>query len=272
MRATERVHAESVWILRRWALRAGAITGVAIASAIAIGRLFGSSADVDKAIQSAEEIARAASTGAVEVPVAAAYVEPRYILQIDLPFDIAAVGIVLGLVGLVAGAMLIGGEWRTGSIALAFRSPRDRVAAIIARVLSWSAAWTVVSVFVLTVATVALVAVGVASGDPHGLEVSTATGFVFRAVAVSTTCAFIGAGLAAAARSDVVVVVATLAFVLVTEIAMPLLVQGGEFRSPGTRIAQFVGSRVTGTETLEDCAAPRCDPLLMSRAATRGCG
>lgn len=262
------VAAELFWIVKRRALRYGMLAAALVVAAVIADAAIGSSSDVAGAVMRAETLADEASQGGFDLPVGGAYIEPRYLLANQLPSALAQVGLALALVGLVTSSLSIGGEWRTGTVALSFVSSGRRVQPVLVRIGVWAALWFAVSLVTLLVAATGLTGVALATGDPNGISCSTIVGLLLRAGVIASLGALLGGAWSSITRSNTVVIVAALVYLLVFEIVMAVIVAGTTLRTPATILAQFVTARIIEAAHTLECGAPRCDDVYATHGGS----
>lgn len=134
------------------------------------------------------------------------------------------------------------------------------------RVGAWWAAWTAVALGCLALAAAGLWLVAATRGDTTGTAVAPVVGIVLRGTLVAGVGAGVGAGLAATLRSDVAVLVGTLAYVLVGEMLLPAVQPG--FRSPGLRVVDLVVAQDFAGGPVLACGAPSCPEVVLSGAGS----
>ena len=106
----------------------------AVVLALVVLRFVTASADTTRAVRDAEaEAARLTEMfGDLTVP-AHTYVEPRYMFAGQFPHDLAGVVIGFALLAFVGGALLVGGDWRTGAVRMSLTGRSSRALSTRAR-------------------------------------------------------------------------------------------------------------------------------------------
>lgn len=255
--------AEWFWIRRRHALRIAVAAAALLAIGLPLARWLSSDADLAGAVARAEHDAAALSADGVDVPVSGLFVEPRYLLAQQLPLDTSGAVLALALVGLLAAALSVGAEWRTGTVRLSFSDLAARTGPTIVRVALWALCWSIVGAVALAAVQGGLFLVGLERGLLEGATVATFAWPFLRGVLVIGLGALLGAALATLLRSETVVVVLLLLYVLVAEIVLLGLHGAAGYRSPGSTLASWVVSADTGPPLPVTCGgAPRCDELF----------
>lgn len=261
--------AEFFLLARRRAAQWTALFAVVTATVLAIFRFLSTSADVaaaeGRARADAEELVRISGVSPEDIEVSAFFSDPRYLVAADLPLDLAAALIALGVLGVLGGALVGGADWRTGTIVTSFVSVSQRSRPMLDRLLAWTTFWTALSLILTGLLTGGLILVG----GFHGSLVSTDWASVLlvatRGLAVSATGAAVGFATGVFFRSELVVILILLAEVLVLEVAVSLAV-GGSFTSPGTRLARWVLSIDNdGNAATVDCDAMACADVFISQ-------
>ncbi len=224
-----------------------------------------SSADLDGALRSAQaQVDELQPVIGEEFDLAAAFVEPRYLAAEKLPFDLAALSVGLALVCFLAGAVLCGGDWRSRAVQITWVSPgrRGRPAAV--AVASWTGWCAAVAVVVLVVAAAALLTVARLRGMADGIGPGAVLLIVLRGTLVVACAGAVGAGAGIAARSEVVVTLGLLGYVILGELLAPALMAANGYRSGGTRLIEFVVSEAADSRSnVLACLAPRCPDLVV---------
>ncbi|NKY11640.1 hypothetical protein [Cellulomonas hominis] len=255
--------AEWYWIRRRRALRLALVAAAALAVGLPLARWLSSDADLAAAIAQAEQEAADLRARGVDIPVSGVFVEPRYLVAEQLPVDTSAAVLALALVGFLAAALSVGAEWRTGTVRLSFLDPAARSGPAASRVALWGLSWSAVGAAGLVLIQGGLLLVGWDRGLLEGATAATFAWPLARGVLTIGLGALLGAGLASLLRSDTVVVVLLLLYVLVAEIVLLGLNGAAGYRSPGSILAMWVVSADTGAPLPYTCGgAPRCDELF----------
>ncbi|MFI2752585.1 hypothetical protein ACGIF2_04030 [Cellulomonas sp. P22] len=225
-------------------------------------RFITSTADTGPAVQAATELAAtlAAQTGAPIDP-GATYAEPRYMFASQYPYDLAGATVAIALITAVGGAILAGGDWRTRAVGVTFPDWRRRARPAAVRIVVWAALSAVLTLVALIALSGLLFLTAALRGSTSGADALTIAFLVGRGAVLGGLGGLVGASAATVLRSDVLVVVAVLAYVLVVETLMPALLQNG-WRTPGSRLIDLVISPDPGRELSLACDVPRCaDPL-----------
>lgn len=256
------VLAELYLLPRRRVFRGTTVATAALALVLVVFRLVTASADTEPAVLLAEAEAAELTEVFGDLTVAAhTYVEPRYMFAGQFPHDLAGMVIGFALLAFVGGALLVGGDWRTGAVGTSWPRPFSRSVPCTARVVVWATSSMVVALVVAVALTALMVAVAALRGSTSGVDLL-GTGFMLaRGGLVVLAAAGAGAALATLVRSDVTVVVLVLAYVLVVETLLPVLVMG--FRTPGAMLHAFLRSEDAGRSSTFVCDVPRCpEPVL----------
>lgn len=262
------ITAELFWVLRRHAICYGGLASMVVLIAVLVEVAISSSGDVAGAVARAEELANEAAHAGFDLSVASAYIEPRFLLANELPSALAQVGLALAIIGLITSSLSVGGEWRSGTVALSFVNPRRRAGPVLVRIGVWTILWLALSVIILLLACAGLVGIAHATGDPNGIPFLTISGLLFRATLVASLGALLGGAWSTITRSNTVVVVAALVYLLVFEIIMAVIVVGTTLRTPATILAQFVTARIIESAHVLPCGAPRCDDVYATHAGS----
>ncbi|MBU5422236.1 hypothetical protein KQI48_06125 [Cellulomonas hominis] len=247
---------------RRRAFRGTTLAMAAVVLALVMLRFVTASADTTRAVRDAEaEAARLTEMfGDLTVP-AHTYVEPRYMFAGQFPHDLAGVVIGFALLAFVGGALLVGGDWRTGAVRMSLTGRSSRAVPCSARVVVWAASSMVVAVLLAVVLTASMLAVAALRGSTSGVDLLGTVFMLARGGLVVLAAAGAGAALGTVLRSDVAVVVLVLAYVLLVETLVPVLVMG--FRTPGAVVHAFVRSEDLSRSGTFTCDVPRCpEPVL----------
>lgn len=250
-------------VLRR---RVTAVVGwlaLAVVLVVPLGRFLSSSDDVAAAVSRAEVTAAelAAATGST-VDTAATYVEPRYLVAVQTPYDLAGIALGLALLALLGGAVLTGGDWRSRAVGVLFPRWRARSAAATWQVVSWAGLAATGAVALLLVAALLLLAVAALRGSTAGADVVGTGWLVLRGALLVLVAGVVGAGAAVVVRSEVVVLLAVLGEVLLAEILLPALLTG--WRSPGSALVTAVLGHDDARAPLFTCDVPRCDDAVLA--------
>lgn len=256
------VLAELYLLPRRRVFRGTTVATAALALVLVVFRLVTASADTEPAVLLAEAEAAELTEVFGDLTVAAhTYVEPRYMFAGQFPHDLAGMVIGFALLAFVGGALLVGGDWRTGAVGTSWPRLFSRSVPCTARVVVWATSSMVVALVVAVALTALMVAVAALRGSTSGVDLL-GTGFMLaRGGLVVLAAAGAGAALATLVRSDVTVVVLVLAYVLVVETLLPVLVLG--FRTPGAMLHAFLRSEDAGRSSTFVCDVPRCpEPVL----------
>lgn len=263
--------AEWFWIRRRRALLLAGAAAAMIAAVVPLARWLSSDADLSAAIARAEREAAEMAAAGVDVPMAGAFVETRYLLAEQAPVDTAGAALALALVGLLAATLSVGSEWRTGTVRLSFVNPAERTGPTFARVLLWGACWSVVGAAALVVLQGGLLLVGHDRGLTEGAAAAMFVWPLVRGVLTIGVGAAVGAALATVFRSETPVVVLLLLYVLVAEIVLLGLHGAAGYRSPGADLAGWIVSADVGAVLPSSCGgAPRCNELHAITAGEPG--
>ncbi|XBH21934.1 hypothetical protein V5R04_01525 [Jonesiaceae bacterium BS-20] len=258
------IRAEWYWLLKRRAFKIGSLLSVLIGLAVPLARWASTSSNVGLAIEQAEKDAVKAAESGLEIPLEALYQEPRYPLAVQLPIDVGAVTLAIGVVFLITAALSVGAEWRVGTNRLAFASPKHRGSAMGTRVLTWWLGTTAVGLASIALTIIGLVLVGFNRGLAEGLTSTMIVGLLIRGTLVIGGLVTLGAGLATVFRSDVVVVSLALVYVITAEIILVGLLAVSGYRSPGNHALLFVGANDPLVTIDHSCGpAPRCDPAYL---------
>lgn len=255
------ITAEIFWMLRRRAPPLTALLSVVSGLAVSAARWVSTSGNVAGAVEKAQADAAEALSRGLDIPAEALYVEPRYELAAQLPVDVAALSLGVALLALVAAAVSVGGDWRTGTVRLSFPTLDARASPTVVRIVAWWVAGIVAGATSLTLCNVGLLAVGHAGGLSEELSTAATVGIALRGTAIVGAAAAFGAAAATAVRSDVAVVAATLLYVLVAELLLVGLLGVSGYQSPGARAHMLVAGQLVGPSTEVDIgcgAALRC--------------
>lgn len=257
------IRAEGFWMLHRRAMPLAALVACTSALLVPLARWLSTSDDVDGAVAKARADAADALARGLEIPIESLYQEPRYELATQLPVDVAALSLGIALMMLVAAAVSVGSEWRSGTVRLSLAVPSSRSAPAAVKIVAWWVAATVVGAIALTMSGAGLLAVGHAGGLTDGSSTAAIVGITVRGAVVVGAAAAIGAASATTARSDVAVVVAVLLYVLCAELLLVGLLGASGYQSPGTRAHMLVAGLVVGpaTEIEVSCGAGLRCPL-----------
>jgi hypothetical protein len=254
---------------RRVARGTALATGVLTVSLVVL-RALTSSAETAAAVRTAEREAASLSAmfGEQTLP-AHTYVEPRYMFAGQFPHDLAWFLVGCALLAFVGGALLVGGDWRTGAVGATFRRHFSRSRPALARLVVWAAWSMLVAVCAAVLVTGLLLAVASLRGSPSGADLVGAALMIARGGLVVLVGASSGAALGALSRSDVGVVVLLLVYVLVVETLMPVLVMG--LRTPAAVVHAFIRSEDVGRDSAFVCDVPRCpEPVLAGAGSWAG--
>ncbi|MDR2723344.1 MAG: hypothetical protein LBB54_06430 [Cellulomonadaceae bacterium] len=258
---------EWFWIRHRLAAHLAALLAAVIAVAVPVGRWISTHGDLDAAIAKAhDDAAESLAIWGVEVPAEAVFVEPRYPLAEQLPLDVAAVAVAVALIGLVAAALLVGGEWRTGTVRLSFTDPAQRGRPTAARILTCWWGWTAVAAILLGITAGGLLLVGQQRGLTEGMTVTRAVFPLLRGIIIAGLGALLGAALGTIFRSGTVVIVLLLVYVIVAEIVLLGLGVGTGYHSPGSRLLQWLVSADGQLLPYACGGAMRCSELYVITA------
>lgn len=262
---------EWFWTRRRRALRSAVLVAVAITVATVVSRWLSTSSDLAPAFADAQRHIDQAAANGVKFEMAEVFNDPRYALATQMPIDTAALALAIALIGLVAGALAVGGEWRTGTIRLSFVTPSARTQPTLARLTVWWLVWTSVGALCLIFAIGGLSLVGSSRGLSDGVTASLYVGLVVRGTLAVGAGVLLGAGLATLFRSDAVVMVLMLGYVLIAEILLPALLGVSGYLSPGVRLIEFIISRDLSQPLAIECGqAPRCEEVFATTAGAPG--
>ena len=256
--------AEWYWLLKRRAFKIGSLISVMVGITVPLARWMSTNSNVARAIEQAEMDAAKAAEGGLEIPLEALYQEPRYPLAVQLPIDIGAVTLAIGVVFLITAALSVGAEWRVGTNRLAFVTPSQRGTAMGTRVITWWLGATAVGAASISLAIIGLVLVGFNRGLADGLTTMMIVGLLIRGSLMIGGLVTLGAGLATVFRSDVVVVALALGYVITAEIILVGLLAVSGYKSPGNQALLFVGANDPLVTIDHSCGSvPRCDPVYL---------
>lgn len=244
---------------RRRALSVSLVTVMLLITVFSAYRFLTSSSDTREAQRNAE-LSAAQLTAAMGSPVttAATYVEPRYVFRSEFAYDAAGAALGIALVFLVGGAVLAGGDWRSRAVRITWAPWRRRGLAALTRVLIWTAISTAGAFLALSLLSCLLAVTAVTRGSLTGLEPVTVLLVLGRGTLLAAAGGMAGAGLGTVVRSDVVVVVVLLAYVLLIETLWPVLAPNGRWASPGTKLLAWVISPDVAPRPGTICDVPRC--------------
>jgi hypothetical protein len=253
------LRAEIALLLRRRGTRVVGWTALVLVVAFAVLRFVTSTADTGPAVQRATETATmlAAQTG-TPLDLGAAYQEPRYVYAAG-----AVVGLVL--IALIGGAVLAGGDWRTRAVGLTFPDWRRRSGPVVRRILAWAVVAGGITLAALSALTALLLATAALRGSTVGVDVLTVVLLVGRGAVLGGLGGLIGAALASILRSDLLVVIGVLGYVLVVETLVPALLQNG-WRTPGNRLIDLAIAADPGRAPHLACDVPRCADAVAAGA------
>jgi hypothetical protein len=260
------LRAEIALLLRRRGTRVVGWTALVLVVAFAVLRFVTSTADTGPAVQRATETATmlAAQTG-TPLDLGAAYQEPRYVFAAQYPYDAAGAVVGLVLIALIGGAVLAGGDWRTRAVGLTFPDWRRRSGPVVRRILAWAVVAGGITLAALSALTALLLATAALRGSTVGVDVLTVVLLVGRGAVLGGLGGLIGAALASILRSDLLVVIGVLGYVLVVETLVPALLQNG-WRTPGNRLIDLAIAADPGRAPHLACDVPRCADAVAAGA------
>lgn len=252
------LRAEIVLLMRRRVTLVAGVTSLALVVLFSIFRFVTSSGDTESAVLRATEIATmlAAQTGA-PLDVGATYSEPRYVFASQYPFDTGGAIVALSLITLIGGAVLAGGDWRARTVGVTFTDWRRRAWPTVRRTVAWAVVAGGIAASALVTLTALLLLTSALRGSTQGADVLTIAILILRGAVTGAIGGLVGAALASVLRSDVLVVIAVLAYVLVVETLVPALLQNG-WRTPGSRIIDLAISSDPTRVSPVPCDVPRC--------------
>jgi ABC-type transport system involved in multi-copper enzyme maturation permease subunit len=262
------IRAETLWMRRRLAFRIACAAGAAIVIVFIVLRFVSSDGDLAASVALAEgELARMEAELGEDagLTVADVYVERRYIAAAQLPVDLAGVGVVLALVGMVLAGTSSGSEWRTGTVRLSFADYRSRALPTFSRIGLWGILWFVGSLILLSFLAAGLCGVAAWRGLPGGVNGPETLGLLIRSSLLCGCGAAIGVGVATAFRSDALFLICLLSYVLGFETLWPALALNSSV-TPSAHLIQFVMARHSEPTGLLACEAPVCPELFKGGA------
>jgi len=232
-----------------------------------VARLLTTSSEVDGAVERAQVLAAelVATTG-TPIGSAETYIEPRYLLAVQGPYDLVGVAMGMALLALLGGAVLTGGDWRSRAIGVLFARWLARALPATCQAIAWAAVAAAGALILLTATAGLLFALAGLRGSAFGADVVGTALLVLRGTLLAFTAGIIGAGAGIMVRSDVIVVIAVLTEVVVAELLMTALVP--QWRSPGARLIAMLLSQDSSRESGFVCDVPRCEPSVLVGAGS----
>lgn len=248
---------------RRRVTRVALAVTVLLVLVLAAFRFLTSSSDVASAVleaqQTADELTALTSTA---VDASQTYVEPRYVFASAAPYDLAGASVGVALTLLVAGATSTGGDWRTRANRMTFAGSASRAVPAMIRVIVWGGIGAAAAACVLALGALLLLGVAAARGSVAGVDTVTVLLILLRGVLLSALGAVGGAALGSMVRSDVVVVVGVLAYVLGLELLAPALLASSGWTSPGAHLISLVISDGAPQRVAAPCDVPLCADIV----------